>query len=156
MWIRIKSYHHNLLVLWIPHPPQLSNKVWPQRLNLVTGKLTNRHINSRNTRATFPKGFKTLMKKGYTKSCRYSSILHKETQPWSHNIVKSVWTRQRSNRLKRLGTTACQVHGATHQEGWKGLQRCPRILGKRMEKSGATGTTALGFNTSNEKDKFDK
>ena len=57
MWTRIKSYLHNLLVLWIPHRPQLSNEVQPQRLNLVTEKLTNRHINSRNARNHFSQGF---------------------------------------------------------------------------------------------------
>ena len=55
-----------------------------------------------------------------------------------------------------MGITACQDHGATHQEGWKGLRSCPRILGKRMEKSGATGTTAPGLNTSDVSNKFNE
>ena len=57
MWIRIKSYLHNLLVLWIPNQPQLSNKVWSQKLNLVMGKLIDRHINSRNAPNHFSQGF---------------------------------------------------------------------------------------------------
>ena len=61
MWIRINSYLHNLLVLCVPHWPQLCIEVRPQRLNLVTEKLTDTHINSRNTRTTFPKGSKTLI-----------------------------------------------------------------------------------------------
>ena len=83
-------------------------------------------------------------------------ILLKETQPQSSTIVKTVWTGQPSNRLQRLGTTACQDDGATHQKGWKGLRSCPRILGKRTEKSGATGTTAPGPSTSDVSNKFDE
>ena len=45
------------IVLWNPHWPQLSNKVRPHRLNLVKGKLTDRHINSRNAQNHFSQGF---------------------------------------------------------------------------------------------------